>query len=186
MFSLLNLRAVFASALFVLCLVPVSSFANNGDRIAVVDVQKLMGAAQAAKSLHEQLDVEQKKITDDRLSKEAELTAIEKNTFSDYKNMPKEEFISKKQEFDGKVLVAQSKLRDRKVALDRAFQASLTRIREEIIKASNIVAKDKGFSLVISKQYVIVSGPEKDITSDVLVILNKNLSEILLDVKESK
>lgn len=71
----------------------------------------------------------------------------------------------------------------RKGSLDEAFAKAMSDMRETLYQIVEGIAEEKGYTLIISKQNVLVAAESIDITGDVMQSLNQRMPNVTLDVK---
>lgn len=147
-------------------------------KIAVVDIQQLMGASKAAKSIQSQgkdlrnkYQKKIKKIEDDLKKTEKKLVELSKGE-------SKEDFDDKKKEFQEKLIDGQKEVRELNKKLDKAIGEALNKLRDEIVEIVGNIATDNKYDLVISRADVVIVSKKIDITAEVMKKLNKELSSV--------
>jgi outer membrane protein len=147
-------------------------------KIAVVDIQQLMGASKAAKSIQSQgkslrdkYQKEIKKIEDD-------LKATEKKLVELSQGDSKKDFDDQKEKFQKKLVDGQKEVRELNQKLDKSLGDALNKLRDEIVEIVGNMATDRGYDLVISRADVVIVSKKIDITAEVMKELNKNLSTV--------
>lgn len=174
-------------SLCVMTLVPVAACAQEDAKaddkttvrseqvIAVVDIQQLLVASKAAKSIQESAEAARKKYQKDVEKIEKGLKDTEAAIVKDREKLSKEEFIKKQQEFQKELIDGQKKVAEMNQKLDHAVAESLNKIREEIVTIVAEMAEKNGYDLVISRQEVVIVSKKMDITAAVMEALNKKL-----------
>lgn len=167
--------------LFATAIVLAPAAQAEGVSIAIVNVQKIMHDAAAAKSASDQLEKKQKsyqdelKKKDDALQKEEQELTKQKNVLS------KEAFEEKTRAFRGKVTDIQKEVQSKKALLDNAYARALADIQKAVTDIIADMAKEKGFTLAIPTSQLLYAENKLDISDEVLSRLNKKLPK--LDVK---
>lgn len=146
--------------------------------IVVVDIQQLMGASKAAKSIQEQgkdlRDSYQKKISEI----EKNLKAAEKKLVELSQGDSKEDFDKQKAKFQKELADGQKEVADLNRKLDKAVGDALNKLRDEIVDIVGNMATDRGYDLVISRADVVIVTKDMDITAEVMKKLDKELSSV--------
>jgi len=150
--------------------------------IAVVSIQKIMSDSRAAKSIQSQLDKQRKSFQDEFSKHERDLMESEKKLVEQRSSLPPEEFTLKKQEFENKILETRKLVQKRQRALEQAAGEALGTVRNKMVDIVSDMAASEGYDLVVTKQYVILSQKELDITDKVLDRLNKDSKEVKLNI----
>jgi len=146
--------------------------------IVVVDIQQLMGASKAAKSIQSQSkslrDKYQKQIT----SIEKDLKKSEEKVIEAGKAGDKEAFMKARKKFQTEVMESQKDLAELNSKLDKAVGVALNKLRDEIVEIVGDLSTDRGYDLVISRADVVIVSKEIDITAEVMKKLNSRLNTI--------
>jgi Skp family chaperone for outer membrane proteins len=157
------------------------SFAET--KIAVVDVQRLLGDSNAAKSIQEQL-IDQKKLFDKDLDKvKSKLENLEKDIISRKDSLSEEQLLKEKQKFEAELLEANKKVQKRGNELEQAASVATLKLRAAIVKIVAEISDAENYTMVVTKQNVILAEKELDITEKVMDKLNKSVKTIKLEIK---
>ena len=151
-------------------------------RLAVVDIQQLMGDSDAAKSIQQQ----GKDIRDryqERIEKiERDLKSAEEKIIAARKDMSEEEFAGEREKFQQQLLDGQRQVQELNQKLDKALSDSLKELRDEIVEIVSDYSVEHNYALVISRADVVIVAKSMDITADIMKELNRKVSNI--SVKE--
>jgi Skp family chaperone for outer membrane proteins len=160
---------------------PPSARAAEAVSIAIVDVQRLIADSSAGKNIHEQLETRKASFLAD-LSKQEQTLRDEEKKLSDQKaSLSQEEFAKKAKEFEKKLNETRKKAQDSKKSLEGSAVTALGKLRKEILNVVESVAKEKGYTIVLTSQSIVVAKDENDITAVVLEKLNTKISKITLE-----
>lgn len=149
--------------------------------IAIVDVQRLLQEALAAKSVQQQLESQRSKFQAEIAVEEAELRKAEQKLAKLRDEAKAEIYAQEEQKLRQRFLTVERQVQSRRKALDQAFTESMNAVRAGIIDIVSAVSQEHGVNLAIVKQQVIWNDKAIDITDEVLLRLNKALPK--LDVK---
>lgn len=144
----------------------------------VVDMNKVLQTADAAKGLIAELDSKRKEFQTQIAKEEAGLRNTEQEIIKQKETLSKDDFEKKRKDFETKVAAAQKSVQERKKVLDEAFATSMTKLRTEILKAAADVAKAKGYNAVFNQEAMVLADQKMDITTDVIAGVNKNVKKI--------
>lgn len=172
--------AVLAASILVM---PAVSRAEEGP-IAVVDIQRLLTGSKAGLNIQQQLEMHKSKFLADIKEQELKLRDDEKALAAQRESMPPEEFAKKAKEFEEKLPEKRRVAQERKQAIENAANKAVTQLRNEILKIVQAISDEKGYSLVINKQNVVINSKGMDITEETLARLDKNLSQIALEISD--
>ena len=141
----------------------------QGLKISVVDIDKILSASKAAKTLKAQAE---------KSLRESQ-KAIEKES----KTLSKEDLMKKAQEFEAKRLEARKAIQDKKSKLDAAYTEAMNSLTQKIYEVCQKIADEQKIDLVITRQNIIVGSMALDITDAVLKGLDDALPSVELKVK---
>lgn len=157
---------------------PQPAQAEEGLKIAVVDMQFVMQQSTAGKSVRDKLDKQREKYMKQIKAKEDELLSMEEELKRQRGVAKPEEFDKKRAEFEKQISAAQAEANKLKASLERAYNDAMTKLRGETAKIIADVAKAQGVSVVLSRQSVVLAEKSLDITPQVVESLNKTLKDI--------
>lgn len=152
------------------------------DKIAVVDVEKIINESKAGQSVHEQLRKSRDLFQKEFSSHENKLAESEKQLVQEKTDLSPEEFAEKRQEFENKLLETRDLFQKRRGALDKGLGNALAELRKNVIEVTAEVSDEEGYQIVITRDSVVIVEKTIDITDKVLSRLNKKISNIKLEV----
>jgi Skp family chaperone for outer membrane proteins len=176
-FSLVLVAAV-AAVSFTLA----APVAQAAEKIAVVDVQALMGQSKAGDSIEAQVNKHRETLKAEFAKLEKELSDLQKGL--EKVDQKSEEFAKKRAELEKRMMDANRLVQQRRQTLDRAAAKAVAELELEIVKTVGEIAKKDGYALVVRTQNVVVAETEMDITEKVLAELNKKVSHIKVTLDE--
>lgn len=182
----INIRTLTVLLLVGMCAIaPGIARAQEVLSIAVVDVEKLLRDSSAAISIKKQLDGEKKKFQSELEALEVKLRDEAKGLEEKSKDLSKEDLAKKVQAFQQKQFDARKTFQAKKVALDKGYSHAMNTLSKAIFDATQKVAEEKKYSLVITKNNVIVGSKSLDVTTNVMESLNKALPDVKLDIQDN-
>jgi len=180
--NLLRLLALLVLAV----LVPAAAWAAAGEVkpsiVAIVDVQRLLQSAKAAKSVEEQLDGQRSKFQTEIAAEEKELREAEQKLTRLRETANAEEYAQQEQTLQQRFLVVERHVQARRKALDQSMTDSMNTVRKGIVDIVSEIAKERGVNLVIVKQQVIWNDQVIDITDEVLKRIDTKLPQIQVKI----
>lgn len=161
----------FASAIvFVFIVLSASAFADDGAKIACVDVAKVIGQSKTGQSAQKQLDDERKKVEDMLSQKKGEFDR-QQQALEKQRATLSEKALSEKEE----QLISLDKDLKRNLQDKReSFQRDKVRIQGDLFskirKVITEIGKERGFTVILERsgQGVLYAGNNVDITDDVI------------------
>lgn len=152
--------------------------------IAVVDVEKVLNEAKAAKNLNKERKDAREKLLSELSKKEQALREEGKALFNERKDLSEEEFVKKQKAYEEKLLEMRKATQKKKRDFEDASNVALDTLKDHLAEAVKVIAKDKGYTLVISNRNVIAGENSLDITNDTIKALNDKKIKIPFKVSE--
>lgn len=177
------MKAVIAAVILMISM-PAASMAADPTAVAVVDVQKLLKDSKAGVNIQQQLETHKTKFLAEIAQQEQKLREDEKVLSGQRSSLPPEEFAKKAKEFESELTESRRVAQERKKALEDAASKSIGKLRDEILKIVQQISDEKGYSLVINSQNVVINSKGMDITDEALARLDKTVSEIALEIAD--
>jgi len=165
------------------CFLALPALAANdqAQTFGVVDMSKVLKATEVARDIFSQMENKRKEYQA-RISKEEDaLRSAEQEILKQKDSLSKAEFDKKRKEFEEKVISGQKLVQDRKRILDKAFNDSMGRLRNEAAKIVADIAKEKNYSAVLTQDAVMISVPSLDMTDTVIERMDKGVKKIVID-----
>ena len=153
----------------------------QAQNIGIVDVQKILQVSAAGKNIHSQLEAKRKSYQQEISGKEDSLRAMEKDILGQKDSLSEAEFAEKRKEFEREVLATQKIVQNNKRSLEAGFARSLAKLRDEVRDTIDVIAKERGFDMVLSQENVIISKPGLDMTDAVITALDGRLKTVSID-----
>lgn len=144
----------------------------------VIDMTRIMKESEAAQGISKALEAKRSEYEKQIKSQEDSLRKAEQDIIAKKSKMSEEEFDKARKGFEEKLLAAQKMVQERKQILDKAYVESVGKLRSESAKITAEVAKERGFSAVVTQDAVVLAEPELDVTDEVVKRLNKNVKSI--------
>ncbi len=150
--------------------------------IALVDVQRILQEASAARTVQQQLEDQRSKFQTEITAEEADLRKAEQKLAKLRDSAQADVYAEEEQKLRQRFLTVERHVQARRKALDQAFTDSMNAVRKGIVDIVTAVSKEKGVNLAIVKQQVIWNDQSIDITDEVLARLNKDMPKIQVKV----
>lgn len=175
-----------ASVLFlsVLLALSVPSVARAEIKIAIVDVQMLLTESKAAQSIQKQVQTEREKLQNEFAGYEQKLRDSEKQLVDKRGEMSPEEFTKQRDEFQKKLQETGGLVQKKKRTLETALVKATGKLRAEILKIVAQMAEKDSYDIVLTRQNIVLVAKEFDISQQVLDTINKEVSNIPLEMSE--
>lgn len=180
----MSMWARFVPVFIAAALICFPAFAQTS--IAVVDVQRLLTASKAARSIETQLQVHNEEILGVLSREEKKLREMEKALNDEKGKIDKDAFAEKLKAYESKFSETRRMAQDRKMAIDSVSANATAALREKLYQVVETIAAEQGFDLVITKQNVVVGAQSIDITDEAMKRLNTALPDVKLDFSASE
>ncbi len=167
--------------IFSISVIPSVLMADYPDTsIGVIDINKILSDANAAKTAAEQIEeiaieIENEiKLSDEEIIKEQNLL-IESQSI-----MAPEAFETKKNEYENKVQKYNSERQSKLMKIDELIAVSRNDILNAMKPILEEISNEKGITIILEKSSIMLNAEKMDITNEVLKKLNKSLPSISL------
>lgn len=155
-------------------------------KIAILDVNRIIAEAKAAKAVNVQMEKFQKEFQTEIKKKEEALKALNSQLVKDEKKLDAKAFEKKKVDFDTKVANLQRTVMTRNSELQQAAQSSMEQVRGAVVEISEEVRISGDFSLVLPSSFPVTFDKSLDITDKVIIALNKKLPTVTVKIAKAK
>tara|TARA_B100000315_G_C14523445_1_gene562650 strand:- start:184 stop:804 length:621 start_codon:yes stop_codon:yes gene_type:complete len=178
-----NIISIITFVFFLLINTSFYSSAYSEQKIAVLDVMKLLKESKAAISYKEQLNKIAKKYTEEEKAKASEIQKKEEELLRQKATLTPEAFSDRKNAFEKTVIDFNRSRDSKRKALSKGEREAVGKIEVAVEKIVQEMISSGEITIVIRKSAVILSKDDIDITTQVVEKLNKEISTI--DVKVS-
>lgn len=147
---------------------------------AVIDYQRILRDAAAARSIRDQIEARRKGYQEE-ISKEEQRLHEEDKAFAKQRSvLTPEAFDEKRLAFEQEVAEVQRLVQERRRALDTISAAALNEVKQALIEIVTSIAEERGFNLVLPSSEVLFFSRKIDLTEEVLTKLDAQLPEVTL------
>lgn len=150
-------------------------------KVAIIDDQRLLAESKAAKNIDSQLSAKQESFQKEFVALEKKLNDKKKELIQSSGKIKPEDFDKKRIDFEAEVAKAQNTAKNRRNNLAQAGNEGLGKLRAQITKIVADMAQKNGYTLVLTRQNVVLADKTMDITTDVLAELDKTLTSVPLN-----
>ena len=149
-------------------------------KLGFADVKAILTQAKAAQNINDQRKALYEKFYAD-VKKNDEALKTEGAAIQDQNGkISKEDYLEKAHDFEKKRIKIQEDLQDREQKLEKAYAEAMQKLGQALSDVVEGIAKEKGFSAVISHQYAVYVDDSLDITQDVIKKLDQKITEVKL------
>jgi len=145
---------------------------------AVIDYQKILREAAAARSIREQIERRRKAYQEEISKEEQRLHEADKAFAKQRSVLTPEAFAEKRREFEQEVAEVQRLVQERRRALDEASAEALNEVKKALIEVVTSIADERGFNLVLPSSEVLFFSRRIDVTEEVLGKLDARLPDV--------
>jgi outer membrane protein len=147
---------------------------------AVIDYQRILRDAAAARSIREQIETRRKAYQEEISKEEQRLHEADKEFAKQRSVLSPEAFAEKRREFEQDVAEVQRMVQERRRELDRMSAAALNEVKKALIEIVTSIAEERGFNLVLPSSEVLFFSRSLDLTQEVLAKLDARLPQVRL------
>lgn len=145
---------------------------------AVIDYQRILKEAQAARSIREQIEARRKAYQDEISEEEQRLREADQAFAKQSSVMSPEARAEKRRDFEKEVVEVQRLVQERRSELDRASAMALNEVKKVLIEIVTGMAEERGFNLVLPSSEVLFFSRRIDLTEEVLTELDARLPRV--------
>ena len=155
-----------------------TNFSYANEKIAFIDIDKIINGSNLGKKLNIELDKKIKKENDLLIAEEKKLKDKELEILNQ-KNILSED------ELDKKITKLRNEInnyRNKKLKMDNKFRDIKLKQTNSLVSSLNVIlsnyAEKNSISLIVQKKYIVVGKTELDITNNILKIFNEEVKSI--------
>jgi Skp family chaperone for outer membrane proteins len=145
---------------------------------AVIDYQRILRDAAAARSIREQIESRRKDYQDEISEQEHRLYEADKAFTKQRSLLTPEAFADKRRAFEEDVGEVQRLVQERRRELDRVAEVALNEVKTALIEIVTGIAEERGFNLVLPSSEVLFFARKIDLTEEVLAKLDAMLPDV--------
>lgn len=147
---------------------------------AVIDYQRILRDAAAARSIRDQIEVRRKAYQEEISKEEQRLHEADKAFAKQRSLLTPEAFAEKRREFETEVAEVQRLVQERRRELDRMSGEALNEVKTALIDIVTGIAEARGFNLVLPSSEVLFFARQIDLTEEVLAQLDARLPRVVI------
>ena len=147
---------------------------------AVIDYQRILRDAAAARSIREQIESRRKDYQDEISKEEQRLYEADKAFAKQRSLLTPEAFADKRRAFEEDVGEVQRLVQERRRELDRVAEVALNEVKTALIEIVTGIAEERGFNLVLPSSEVLFFARKIDLTEEVLAKLDAMLPDVVV------
>tara|TARA_Y100000768_G_scaffold388452_1_gene384436 strand:+ start:5376 stop:5933 length:558 start_codon:yes stop_codon:yes gene_type:complete len=172
--------------LIVFLMFSVNSYADNypNTSIAVLDLNRVLLDAKAAKGAAEQIDKIAKDIEDELVKSDENMIKEQNKLIEAQSIMAPEAFELKRKEYEEKVQNYNIERQKKLISVDKLVESSRNEILDKLKPILEQISEKKGITVILEKGTVLLNAETMEITDEVIKILNKELPKIEVSLKE--
>ena len=175
------MRPILRALALLLALLP-ASVAAQGPLppavVAVVDYQRVLREARAARSIRRQLEERRAAFEREVREQQARLVQVERELARKRPLLSPEAYAERRKAFEEEAARVQRLVQQRRRELDRAAAEAYAKVRDAVVQVVSELAEEKGFNLVLPSSAVLLFAPELDLTGAVLEGVDRILPEV--------
>ncbi len=155
-------------------------------RIAVVDIDGVLRAADANNRVRELLDGQRAKFQEEFRAIEVDLQQSERDLLAKRELMAKDQYDKLVTEFQARVSSVQKEIQYKRQSIDNAYQKALSDIRGLAIEVITKIAGERKIDLILKRDASVIFLPHLNISDEVLTRLNERTKNARIEVEIKK
>jgi len=155
-------------------------------RIALVDLDGVLRAADANNRVRELLDGQRAKFQEEFRAVEVNLQQSERDLLAKRELMTKDEYDKLVAAFQVRVSSVQKEIQYKRQSIDNAYQKALSDIRKLAIEVITKIASEREIDLILNRDSSVIFLPHLNISDEVLSRLNERTKNARIEVEIKK
>ena len=155
-------------------------------RIALVDIDGVLRAADANNRVRELLDGQRAKFQEEFRAVEVDLQQSERDLLAKRELMAKDEYDKLVTEFQARVSSVQKEIQYKRQSIDNAYQKALSNIRRLAMEVITKIASERKIDLILNRDSSVIFLPHLNISDEVLTRLNERTKNARIEVEIKK
>jgi len=155
-------------------------------RIALVDLDGVLRAADANNRVRELLDGQRAKFQEEFRAIEVNLQQSERDLLAKRELMTKDEYDKLVAAFQVRVSSVQKEIQYKRQSIDNAYQKALSDIRKLAIEVITKIASEREIDLILNRDSSVIFLPHLNISDEVLSRLNERTKNARIEVEIKK
>ena len=155
-------------------------------RIALVDLDGVLRAADANNRVRELLDGQRAKFQEEFRAIEVDLQQSERDLLAKRDLMAKDEYEKLVTAFQARVSSVQKEIQYKRQSIDNAYQKALSDIRKLAIDVITKIASEREINLILNRDSSVIFLPHLNISDEVLSRLNERTKNARIEVEIKK
>ena len=178
------LKNIFSFSIFLILTASLSAEDYPNTSIAVLDLNKVLVEAKAAKKAAEEIDKIAKDIEENLKISEEDLVKEQNKLIEAQTIMAPEAFEAKRVEYEEKVQNFSITRQQKLLSVERLIENSRNVILDKLKPILEDISETKGITVLLEKSTVLLNAETMDITDLVIKSLNKELPKIEVSLEE--
>ncbi|MDA9874293.1 OmpH family outer membrane protein [Alphaproteobacteria bacterium] len=155
-------------------------------RIALVDLDGVLRAADANNRVRELLDGQRAKFQEEFRAIEVDLQQSERDLLAKRDLMAKDEYDKLVTAFQARVSSVQKEIQYKRQSIDNAYQKASSDIRKLAIDVITKIASERKIDLILNRDSSVIFLPHLNISDEVLTRLNERTKNARIEVEIKK
>ena len=151
---------------------------EQGIRIAVIDMQKIMSDSKAVQSIQRQIDRQREQYQSNLQRREQELREANEALARERSVLSQDAFRQKRRRLEEQVTELQREIQRSKRQLDRNYSQAMRQVQDKLVQIVRDLATQQDIDMVLGKATVVIVRPRLDLTDRALKRLNAELSSV--------
>ena len=160
--------------------------AEEAIKIGVVDFGYIMTYSNATKSISEQVDAKKEEFMAEDKAIQASIVKKQQGLSEQKAIISSSEFERARKSLEAEIRDEQGKSRRKRIILENGIKEARVFLDKAVRKYVAKVAEEKGLSMVLPQEQVIISAKELSITDEVFKLVNSDLKEVKINFAKLK
>lgn len=152
--------------------------------VIIIDGVKITQASLVGQDIARQIDTLRGKIQSDIATEQNQLRAEGEELQGQFSTLPPAQFEPRRRAYDAKVQAFRRKVEEKQAAVQRALSLANNEIERSMRPILREIMNRRSANFVFDKAQIALSGPEIDVSDEVIEMLDKKLPTLTLDIAD--
>jgi outer membrane protein len=157
---------------------PTPVLAQEGTAIAILDMERILRDSKAAATLREEIDKQRQAHQTTLREQENALRTADQELARQRAVLSAEAFAAKRKELQEQANGLQQEFVSRQKEMEELFGQGIRQVRQALAEVAKEIADERGISLILLKQTIVLASRELDITDEALLRLDERLPSV--------
>ncbi len=184
MSKIFNMKHILTVIIFFTFYTSINAENYPNTSIGVLDLNKVLIEAKAAKNAADEIDKIAKEIENELINSDEDMLKEQNKLIEAQSIMAPEAFELKRKEYEEKVQNYNIERQNKLLSVDRLVEISRNKVLDKLKPILEELSESKGITIILEKGTVLLNAETMDITNEVIKKLNKELPEIEVSLEK--